>query len=326
MTCSFCVDYFIRIVHIVCNRKKGALSMGIKKIVVDKTRRNFIKLCNEADIPRMAKEVYPSDVRTVKDLSYIDDGKVEHKFDIYFPEGVSFENMSRKVLVLDIHGGGFVYGLKEINMNFNMHVARRTGLPVASINYTLVPDGSIVRIVDEIIRAIDHLKETYGIEDFYIMGDSAGGFLAYTTWAVLTDKDVRHDYQCFTDPKVNVLGIVMISPATTDSQKYMSSLEAAYFPDDPHNAIPSYAGNLVLLTDRCKFAPPSIVLITSDKDSMHDETNYFHKELKARDLSVKLFDGVTAPDGNPLYHVFPVGHPEWPESDEPLRLIAELVV
>ena len=69
--------------------------MGIKKIVIDRTRKNFIKLCNEADIPRMEKEVYPEDVSAIRDLSYIEDGKIEHRFDLYFPKGVSFENMSR---------------------------------------------------------------------------------------------------------------------------------------------------------------------------------------------------------------------------------------
>ena len=35
--------------------------MGIKRIVVERTRKNFIKICNEADIPRMREEKYPED-------------------------------------------------------------------------------------------------------------------------------------------------------------------------------------------------------------------------------------------------------------------------
>ena len=308
--------------------QKGARRslMGIKKIVVERTRKNFIKLCNDADIPRMREEKYPEDVHAIRDLTYMDDGRVEHRFDLYFPSGVSFENMEKKTIILDIHGGGFVYGLKEINMCFNMHVARRTKLPVASVNYTLVPDGSIVNSIHEIVHAIKHIKETYGVEDLFLMGDSAGGFLAYTVWAVLSDKDIRHEYNCFHYPKVNIHGLIMISPGTCDSQNYIKALDEVYFPDDPLNQVPSYARDLTLLTEKCKKAPPKILLTTSDLDSMLQETTYFYEYLSKNNHDVRLFNGTTKEDGNKLYHVFPVGHPDWEESDEPLRMIEELVV
>ena len=308
--------------------QKGARRslMGIKKIVVERTRKNFIKLCNDADIPRMREEKYPEDVHAIRDLTYMDDGRVEHRFDLYFPSGVSFENMEKKTIILDIHGGGFVYGLKEINMCFNMHVARRTKLPVASVNYTLVPDGSIVNSIHEIVHAIKHIKETYGVEDLFLMGDSAGGFLAYTVWAVLSDKDIRHEYNCFHYPKVNIHGLIMISPGTCDSQNYIKALDEVYFPDDPLNQVPSYARDLTLLTKKCKKAPPKILLTTSDLDSMLQETTYFYEYLSKNNHDVRLFNGTTKEDGNKLYHVFPVGHPDWEESDEPLRMIEELVV
>ena len=300
--------------------------MGIKRIVVERTRKNFIKICNEADIPRMREEKYPEDVHAIRDLTYMDDGKIEHRFDLYFPKGVSFENMDKKRIILDIHGGGFVYGLKEINMCFNMHVARRTGLPVASVNYTIVPNGSIVNEVTEIVTAIEHLKNTYGVEDLFLMGDSAGGFLAYTVWAVMNDKDIRHDYNCFHNLSVNVEGIIMISPGTCDSQNYIKALDEAYFPDDPINQVPVYARDLTLLSEKCKKDPPKILLTTSDLDSMLKETLYMYEYLSKNNLNVKLYNGVSKEDGNKLYHVFPVGHPDWPESDEPLRMIEELVV
>ncbi|MBO7450203.1 MAG: alpha/beta hydrolase [Clostridiales bacterium] len=299
---------------------------GIKKIVVERTRKNFIKMCTEADMPRMAKEVYPEDVHAIRDLTYIDDGNIFHRFDIYLPKGVSFENITRRRVILDIHGGGFVYGLKEINMNFNMNVAKRTGLPVVSINYTLVPHGSITNIINEIVTAIDHIKKTYDIDEFVLMGDSAGGYLAYATWAVLADKDIRHDFSCFHDPKVKVDSLILICPAATDSQHYTKALQEAYFSENDHDRLPEYARKLSLVTEKCKFAPPKMLLITSDKDSMHEETLSFRNDLKELGIEPMFFDGVTKEDGNPLFHVYVVGHPEWPESDRPLSMMTDLVV
>ena len=299
--------------------------MGIRKVIVDKTRRNFIKLCSDADLPRMATETYPEGVHVIRNLSYIDDGDVNHKLDIYFPEGVSFENLEKKRIVLDIHGGGFVYGFKEINMCFNMHVAKRTGLPVVSMNYTLFPAGSIVKMVNEAVSAVEYLKKVHGVEEIFIMGDSAGAYLALCLWGVLSDKDIRHEFNCFKKVMIDIGGLVMICPAVTDSQKIIAGLEAAYFESEESEHIPKYARDLTDLLDKSKFAPPPVVLITSDKDTMHEETVYLKEAMEAHGVDLRFFDGVSK-GANELVHVYVVGHPDWPESDEPLRMIKELVV
>ena len=300
--------------------------MGFKKVVVERTRKNFIKLCTDADVPRMAAEVYPEDVNAVRGISYIPDDNEYHRLDIYFPKGVSFENQERKKAVLDIHGGGFVYGLKEINMCFNMNVAKLTKTPVVSVNYTICPEGSLVNMVKELATAVEFLKETYGIEELVLMGDSAGGFLAFTLWAVLTDKDIRHEYQCFKHIKIDISGLILICPAVTDSQRIIAGLEEVYFPNEPHSHIPKYARDLTCVLEMAKFLPPKTLLITSDKDSMHEETLKLKAAMEEKDIDLRFFDGKTKEGGNPLYHVYVVTHSEWPESQKPLSMIADIVI
>lgn len=300
--------------------------MGIRKVIVERTRKNFIKLCTDADVPRMATENYPDHVNVIRDFRYIDDDDIFHRFDIYFPDGVSFENQEKKRLILDIHGGGFVYGVKEINMCFNMHVAKRTGIPVASVNYTLFPTGSIIKMVGEVVTAMAYLKETYGVEEFTLMGDSAGAFLAFCTWGVLTDKDIRHEFMCFKKLKVDITGIILICPAVTDSQRFISGLEEVYFEGDDKNHIPKYAKDLKNLLIKSKYPPPKTLLITSDKDSMHEDTVGLYEAMKEAGVDVRFFDGVTKEGGHDLFHVYVVGHPDWEESEKPLHMIEELVV
>ena len=69
-------------------------------------------------------------IEEVKDVDYFGDGKSEHMLDIYFRSG---ENTGRPV-VLSIHGGGWMSGVKENNRNFCIRLAER-GFTVFNVNY-----------------------------------------------------------------------------------------------------------------------------------------------------------------------------------------------
>ena len=43
---------------------------------------------------------------------------------------------------IDIHGGGFTYGYKELNRNFNVHLAEQ-GFAVFSLNYRPAPQTDL---------------------------------------------------------------------------------------------------------------------------------------------------------------------------------------
>ena len=47
---------------------------------------------------------------------------------------------------IDVHGGGFVYGYKELNRNFCIALARR-GFAVISISYRVLPTSRFPRTI-----------------------------------------------------------------------------------------------------------------------------------------------------------------------------------
>lgn len=294
--------------------------------VVQRSIEVFIDNCTKSDTARMATEVYPDTVEVKADIAYIDDGSVYHVFDIYTPKAIlNSENIYSKI-VMNIHGGGFVYGLKEINKCFNMTVAKNTNLPVFSINYQLCPTISVVEILKEIMTAIKYFVDNYGTREIYIMGDSAGGYLTVATWALLVSSVVRSDFKCDICPDIKVNGLVIICPAARDDSKYLEGIENTFFRDDPSRQLPSYGRDLGEVVKRTGAQVPPSVLITSDKDFLHDETLYLTETIRELGGSAELFDGVTTDDGNELGHVYVVGHPEWEESNEPLNLISRLIL
>ncbi|HOC80337.1 MAG TPA: alpha/beta hydrolase [Bacilli bacterium] len=129
-----------------------------------------------------------------KDIPYIADNNVEHLLDIYHPVGPRNNH-----LILDIHGGSYAFGFKGLNYIFNSYFVAK-GFSVVAINYTLVKKGtSIYEQVLDIFAALNFLeanKEKYDLplDNFILLGDSAGGHLALLTDLIFKSKEAQDYY------------------------------------------------------------------------------------------------------------------------------------
>jgi len=77
----------------------------------------------------------PAGVTQCRNLSYGPHGKWS-RLDVYYPEGTQ----EPLPTIVSIHGGGFVYGTKEIYRRYCMDMARR-GFAVVNFNYRLAPEN-----------------------------------------------------------------------------------------------------------------------------------------------------------------------------------------
>ncbi len=120
---------------------------------------------------------FPEDVRLTADVDYVGDGKPCHRIDIYRPE----ESREKLPVLIDIHGGGFLLGKKEVNRLFCADMCKR-GFVVFCIEYPLAPKADIFDIFRDLTAGIDRaceLAEKYGgdASRLYLCGDSAGAYL-----------------------------------------------------------------------------------------------------------------------------------------------------
>lgn len=146
------------------------------------------------DYPRTNYWHDPESIDTYCDIPYLPDGGTEegqvrgHLLDIYFPHDALVRGSHTTPVYIDIHGGGFVYGYKELNRNFNTHLAA-CGFAVVSLNYRPAPQATLRGQLEDIQAALrwirEHLSE-YPVDasSLFITGDSAGGALALLTLAI----------------------------------------------------------------------------------------------------------------------------------------------
>lgn len=98
-------------------RLQGILDMRFSAIAVD--------------TPRSELWHTPESIDVIDDIPYLPDGGYDaeagqcrgHLLDLYLPHDAVLRCGHTLPVYIDIHGGGFTYGYKELNRNFNVHLA-----------------------------------------------------------------------------------------------------------------------------------------------------------------------------------------------------------
>jgi len=156
-------------------------------------RDNFLKDMREKEDAQHARflltRTFPENINAILDIPYIDSDHRGHKLDIYYPS-----NMEGPFpVVINIHGGGFVYDNKENNKLYCYKIAEK-GFIVFNINYRLAAED--VRVpgqIPDVINALDwignNMKHYPSVPDkVYVVGHSAGGYLTAIT-ALISESE-----------------------------------------------------------------------------------------------------------------------------------------
>ena len=281
----------------------------------EKNRLNFIKNCTVFDTPRLENEVYPAECRTEMDIEY-KHGPKPLKLDIYTP----FNCYGAKECFILIHGGAYVYGFKKLDQNFGMHLAIKANIPVVNVNYTLMPDSDLSQVINEIFAAINFVCGRYGFKKIHTVGDSAGGFLAYIVAMATRSRHIRHGLWVFEKPRAIAESAGMICPGIENKPK---EFPGYYFEkkmeDKSAQRLPDYAYDLKLLAERDQDL--RVCVIAGEDDFLLGQNLEF-KELVP---NVVFYEGKN--DGElKCHHVYPIAHPEWPQSVKAIELLAENAV
>lgn len=131
----------------------------------------------QRDRMRLLNQVPPAGVNRRKDIPFINDGDPMHLLDVYMPMG----KKEKRPVILDVHGGGWVYGSKEVNRNFCRWLASQR-FTVICPNYRLVPRTDLKGQLADVLAAMRWIVEN-GNEYYcdpahtFLTGDSAGAHL-----------------------------------------------------------------------------------------------------------------------------------------------------
>lgn len=146
------------------------------------------------DAKRDAGLTTPENIERFDDFQYGPD-PVWNKLDVYRPK----EEKAKLPVIVNVHGGGWVYGDKELYQFYGMTLAQR-GFAVVNFTYRLAPEEKYPAPLEDTNQVIQWMydnEEQYGLdmEHVFMVGDSAGGHLCGLYSAICTNPEYARNYE-----------------------------------------------------------------------------------------------------------------------------------
>ncbi|MGN0571079.1 MAG: alpha/beta hydrolase [Candidatus Fimenecus sp.] len=147
------------------------------------------------DTKRLSTQEMCEGVSVIKDIPYTENADEYQLLDIYYPAG----EIEKCPVIIDIHGGGLMYGDKDMNRIYASRLAEK-GYIVIVVDYHLCPEVLYDTQVRDLMTAYKWVAEhgeayNCDLQNVYLVGDSAGGQLAFYTSIVNTSEELRALYR-----------------------------------------------------------------------------------------------------------------------------------
>ncbi len=257
------------------------------------------------DAKRDAGLTTPDDIIRFDDISYGPYGK-ENLLDVYVQKGVS----EPQPTIVNIHGGGWVYGSKEIYQFYCMSLAQR-GFTVVNFNYRLAPESRFPAAIEDVNSVLAFIAEN-GAQYFadkdrlVLVGDSAGGQLANHYATIYSNPDFASLFD-FKVPDITIkavglnCGVYDVSKITGDNPDslFLEYIDAVDKPADPevlrrtdavNNITPAY--------------PPAFVM-SCVNDFLVDNAEPMYRLLQEKGVTAekKIYGSKEAKEIAHVFHV-----------------------
>ena len=291
-------------------------------MLIDKILAAFWLNTKRMDDKRIATLTPPSTLIQKNDIPYLDDGHIHHQLDVYYPEDT--KETDRLPVLIDIHGGGWMYGDKELNKYYCLELATK-GFVVFNMSYRLYPEVTVEKQLQDIAHCLLWIKEN--ISDFpcdtdniYLTGDSAGGMLAAFTAMLSESEEMRKAYGTV-DFSLHFNAVALTSPVPRMNGDFPTSYYTKVMLGKGYEKEPwaKYV-NVEDLLPLGKM-PPTFMLTSSGDFLARKETRLAAELYKKAGIDCQLMD-FEKYEGKDLPHVFPV---IFPFNEESQRAINEML-
>ena len=174
----------------------------------------------------------PEGVERFDDIFYGED-RERNRLDVYRPK-----NRGKLPVIVSIHGGGWVYGNKEIMQFYCMSLAEQ-GFAVVNFSYRLAPEHKHpTPLIDanKVFYWVLENAEKYGFdtENVFAVGDSCGANILGFYCCLCTDKSYAEKLGIY-PPKGFVPKAVALNSGlyrlVRGEEDLLDSLASAYFPN-----------------------------------------------------------------------------------------------
>ncbi len=293
------------------------------KFIRKKIIENWEKVA-VSDAERIAKQTPTPNVTVRRKIPYNDDGHEMHTLNVYYPDNAK----GLLPTVVDIHGGGWLYGDRELNRHFCMFLAAQ-GYTVIGMSYRLLPEPDLKGQVQDIFESLHwlsrHAKDYHSdLDRVFLTGDSAGGHLSGLTACANLSADLQKTYGV--KPVSFPFRAVAINHGVCDihasfykgkslTGKLVKREMALMFFGKRPSLSPFYKKSSLKDT-ALGITLPSVLIISSEHDALHDgQSVALHVWMTAQNIPHETLFWEKEKGGH-LTHVFNITHPEYAESIE----------
>ena len=248
------------------------------------------------DAIRDAGLVDPEDVEIADDINY-GDGSRDNLLAVHQPKG----NKKKLPCIIDVHGGGWFYGSKDLYRHYCSMLAQH-GFIVVNFNYHLTPDYLFPTPLEDTNKVVEwmianHQQYNIDLNNVFLVGDSAGAQIASQYAMIVTNPEYAELFDFKVPEGFQLRAFVGNCGVYNILDGKIASLLHIYFGRE-YRERSERLDVFSWLTDRF---PPSFIM-TAVKDQAREEAGPFVNALQRAgvDVTYRMYGD----KNNPLAHVF----------------------
>lgn len=267
----------------------------------------FCKNCTKSDTKRDAGLEIPSTVEYIRNIPY-GENKKYHILDVCFPKEADGQPRDAKKdkipVIVSVHGGGFVYGSKEVYQFYAASLAER-GFAVINFNYRLAPKYKFPSPVEDLNAVLswllDHKGEyPFDTKNVFLIGDSAGAQIG-CQYGVLYSNENYAKIMGIEKPEITIRALSFACGTYNLKKRILAEGNKGLMRDYVTKNPTKFGEKLDILEYITKEYPPTY-LFSSQSDFLLEECGIMAEFLKEKGVTCehKIY-------GNEqTYHVFHV--------------------
>jgi len=251
--------------------------------------RLFCLMCTKGDKAKNKGLTTPDDIERFDNILYGSDRRW-NLLDVYRPKA----RKEKLPTIVSIHGGGWVYGDKELYQYYCMSLAQG-GFCVVNFNYRLAPKYKFpagLEDMNQVMKFIIAHAGEYGIDkdNIFFVGDSAGAQMAALYTCICTNSEYAEKYD-FKVPENFVPKALALNCGVYDLCQHME--EAQDMPKMLKGLVQDYLGKDRMTQEFLAFVspteyitkdfPPTFVM-TSTGDFLIEQPKHLLKVLEENNI------------------------------------------
>lgn len=267
-----------------------------------------------SDAKRDAGLTTPENIKRYDDISYGPYGEW-NLLDIYHLKDIT----ESQPVIVNVHGGAWVYGNKELYQFYGMSLAQR-GFAVVNFNYRLAPEVRYPAPLEDMNAVMifikEHAKEYHlDMENVFVVGDSAGAQIANQYLTIYSNPEYAgfFDFQ-IPDVKIRAAalncGIYDLREAAKKAQDVRMNLqeEVDAYVGEENCSKPMGKGTVIESLDVTgnmtkDFVPSFVMSAVNDNMLEHAEPMYRHLKDLGVDCEFQVYGSKEQEEVAHVFHV-----------------------